>query len=530
MPPQRLDSGMVYDSTDGYVLLFGGEAYLTSPQVFYNDTWAFSHGAWTNETNSHAPSPRLGFGLADDPADHEVVLFGGYSSKGAMLDDTWTYAAGVWSNVSALVGTPPPATYWGSMAYDNQTGTVILFGGLTGLSPTTEYTNETWSFHDNTWTELSPATSPPARNSASLVDDVSDGDLLLFGGQNETEYLNDTWSFSGADWTPVSTTDAPPVSWGAGLAYYASQSEVVLFGGTPGGEYQTYTYHAGTWTEYDPTPNPGQAIGITQMTYDYADQYVLLFADSPDAINSTWELTATSGPPPPVLDVMATAHPQSGVAPLQTALTSEVSGGTPPYTITWNFDDSTPVVTGSPSTAGNTSHIYENAGKYNTTLTVVDDAEQTVVKNWTITATATPLGLKIAASPTSAIINQSVTFTSTPTGGTPPYSYAWTFGDGATATTRNATHEYTSVGKFNAELVVHDAAGESASQTVSITVTATAPNSNSDWWVYLVVAIVVIVIAILVVVWYRRRRRQTPPAPPAPASPPPGPAGGGPSL
>ena len=531
MPSQRVDSGMVYDSTDGYVLLFGGENDLSIPVAYYNDTWAFSHGVWTNETNSHAPSPRSGFGLADDPSDHEVVLFGGFSAKGIRLNDTWTYSAGTWKNVTPTEGPSPPATAWGSMAYDNQTETVILFGGLTGLSPSTEYTNETWSFHDNSWTELSPATSPPARNSASLVDDVSDGSLLLFGGQNDSGPFNDTWTFSGTDWSRVTTSTAPPESWGAGVAYYGAQSEVVLFGGTPASQYYTYTFHAGTWTQYDPTPNPGQAVGLTQMTYDYADQYTLLFADSPDGVNSTWELSVTSGPPPPALSVVASATPQSGVVPLRTTFNSSISGGTPPYTVTWNFDDSTPEVSGSPSTAGNTTHTYESVGRYNATLTVVDSSDSTVVKNWTIAVTPLALTLTIAASPTSAKINQTVNFTSIPSGGTPPYTYTWTFGDGGMATTRNASHEYATAGKFTAELVVIDHAGVSVSRTVNVTVSSSSPTPSSsanDSWIYIIAIVVVIVAALLFVVLYRRRKQQNPPASPPP-NPPTGQGGGGPA-
>jgi PKD repeat protein len=531
MPPQQVDGAMVYDSTDRYVLLFGGENDFSDPPVEYNYTWTFSGGHWTNVTNLHAPapSPRSAFGLADDPADHEVVLFGGYSAKGTILDDTWTYVAGAWTNITATAGTPPPATYWGSMTYDNQTDSVIFFGGLQGLTQSTEYTNETWSFSDNTWTELFPTTSPPARNSESMVDDVADGSLLLFGGQNASP-LNDTWTFSGTDWSHVTTTMAPPVSWGAGLAYDAPESEVVLFGGTPAAEYQTWTYHAGTWTEYDPTPNPGQAIGLTEMTYDYADQYVLLFADSPGAVNSTWALTIASGLPPPALEVTASATPQTGTVPLQTTFTSDVSGGTPPYTITWSFGDSTPDDTGSPGVAGNTTHTYQSVGSFDAVLTVVDSVDAMVTKDWTITVSSAPLTLKIGASPTISIVNGPVSFTSTPSGGTPPYTYAWTFGDGGTASTRNATHGYASVGKFTAELVVHDNTGASTSQTVNVTVTLgtslpTSAPSTSDWWIYLVIVIVV-VIAIVIAVWYRRRGRQDSPAPPPPSSPS-GPSSGG---
>ena len=111
------------------------------------------------------------------------------------------------------------------------------------------------------------------------------------------------------------------------------------------------------------------------MTYDYADHYLVLFdAGTYPESNSTWKLNLTAGGVPPAFQVTAHAAPVSGVAPLQVAFTSEVSGGTPPYTVTWHFGDSTPNDTGSPSVAGNTSHTYESAGTYNATITVVDSA------------------------------------------------------------------------------------------------------------------------------------------------------------
>jgi PKD repeat protein len=522
MPPPRLSGAMVYDSEDHYVLLFGGEAENGGPLIWLNDTWTFSGGVWTNITNpAHAPSGRLGFGLADDPADHEVVLFGGSSKTTSYLNDTWTYSAGVWTNISPIHS--PPRMFWGAMAYNNQTSSVLLFGGNTGGAPSQEYTNQTWEFHAGTWTNVTTTIAPPGRDGATMVYDAADSSMLLFGGLGPVDYYNDTWQYSSGTWSQVTTSGAPSARSGPGMAYDPDLSKVVVFGGSSGTD-TTYTYVGGTWASYNLVPTPPQTTTWGQMTYDYADHYLVLFDKDPFTdSNTTWKLNVTSGPPPPPLEVTASATPQSGTVPLQVAFSSEISGGMPPYTVTWNFDDST-----ANSNAGNTSHTYEAAGKYDASLTVTDEASDRVVKNWTITVAASALTLTIAASPTSVHVNQTVSFAATPGGGTPPYTYAWTFGDGGTSALQNPTHAYSTVGQFTAQLVLHDSAGASLTKNVVVNVSAgpSSTTSNSDWWIIvvgIVGAVIVIIIAIIVVLAARRRKREAAPSSPNPPTPPPGP-------
>ena len=53
-------------------------------------------------------------------------------------------------------------------------------------------------------------------------------------------------------------------------------------------------------------------------------------------------------------------------------------------------------------------------------------------------------------------------------GGTAPYSWAWSFGDGASANTENATHLYTAPGEFVADLNVTDSVGRMAQAQVDV--------------------------------------------------------------
>jgi len=85
--------------------------------------------------------------------------------------------------------------------------------------------------------------------------------------------------------------------------------------------------------------------------------------------------------------------------------------------------------------------------------------------------------------PTPVQMNVQATFdasASTPGTNATSLTYAWTFGDGATATGRTATHTFTTVGTFVVTLTVTNDRGLSASAVQSVTV-ATSPAPTGDF-------------------------------------------------
>jgi phage baseplate assembly protein gpV len=80
-----------------------------------------------------------------------------------------------------------------------------------------------------------------------------------------------------------------------------------------------------------------------------------------------------------------------------------------------------------------------------------------------------------AGGPYTGEINQDIAFTGFASGGTTPYTWAWDFGDGATATVQNPTHAYTTAGTYTATLTVTDAASNTATDTATVTVLAPQP-------------------------------------------------------
>jgi PKD repeat protein len=161
-----------------------------------------------------------------------------------------------------------------------------------------------------------------------------------------------------------------------------------------------------------------------------------------------------------------TSSPAAPTAGQTVTFTSTVTGGTTPYVYAWTFGDA------GTSNVANPTHAYATAGTYTVTLTVTDAS--TPVQSATATHTVIvsgPLVANFTSSPTNPIIGGTVTFTSTVSGGTTPYTYSWTFGDGGTSTVVNPTHAYATAGTFTVALTVRDASTPVQSATASHTVT-----------------------------------------------------------
>src|SRR5439155_11953338 len=143
------------------------------------------------------------------------------------------------------------------------------------------------------------------------------------------------------------------------------------------------------------------------------------------------------------------------------------------FTYAWNFGDSS---TGSGATP---NHTYATAGTYTVTLTATDKdgGASSVTTTATVSAAPTP---PVANAGPALVANEgaAVTFSGSVTGGTAPLSYAWNFGDGATASGRlTPTHTYADNGAYTATLTVTDALGKTSQSSTSVTVNNVAPAS-----------------------------------------------------
>ncbi len=124
----------------------------------------------TNTTTGHEPPAAWGSASAYDPVDHETVYFGGCASGACPDNQTWVYANGSWSNITDHKD-DPPKTVFSSMDYDANMHAVLLFGGCLDAN-CSEATNDTWTFANGTWTNVSYfGPGPAARGGASMAFD-----------------------------------------------------------------------------------------------------------------------------------------------------------------------------------------------------------------------------------------------------------------------------------------------------------------------------------------------------------------------
>jgi Kelch motif/Galactose oxidase, central domain len=294
-PAGRVWTSWADDPATGQVVLFGGDqAYRTSgPDNVLGSTWTWNGSAWTKQQPAAAPSPRTGAAMVYDAATGQLLLFGGSShpfSGGGYLGDTWTWDGTTWTELHPA--TSPPARHNADMIYDAASSEVILFGGYDG-----HYLSDTWAWDGTTWTQLHPAASPPPRDTHSLVYDPATQTAILFGGFNG-EGLSDTWSWDGTTWTQLSPATSPGMTSTAWQAAYDDASQqLVLYGGDANTHFsnETWAWTGSTWTQLQPAANAGRR-AYGSLTYDPALQRLVMFGGSNRArdLTSLWEWNGTT--------------------------------------------------------------------------------------------------------------------------------------------------------------------------------------------------------------------------------------------
>jgi len=245
-PPDLFNASMAYDAATRTVVLFGGSEPHHSGAL--NQTWTWNGSAWTKQTPATSPPARGLASMAYDAATRTVVLFGG-QGNGAR-NDTWTWNGANWTKQTPA--TRPTKRLGASMAYDAATRKVVLFAGRTFRNAI--LLNDTWTWNGRNWARQTPATSPGARQLASMAYDAATQQVVLFGGFDNESPLGDTWTWNGRNWARQTPATSPPGRDGAPMAHDAANQQVVLFGGV-GNDVRlndTWTWNGATWAKRSP--------------------------------------------------------------------------------------------------------------------------------------------------------------------------------------------------------------------------------------------------------------------------------------
>ena len=201
-----------------------------------------------------------------------------------------------------------------------------------------------------------------------------------------------------------------------------------------------------------PGNTPCQLAGIEIGTEGYQFQ----------ELDVNWyDVSLNVGPVP--LSTTFAMSPSTPLVNTPVTFTATTLGGTPPYTISWDFGDGT-IGNGAVAT-----HTFTTAATFLVTESVTDSSAPTKTATNTqsvIVYLTLPLSATFSVSSSSPRIGQTVTFTAAAAGGTSPFAYAIDFGDGNSATGTSASHAYSAPGSYTATLTVTDSASPQVS-TVS---------------------------------------------------------------
>jgi outer membrane protein assembly factor BamB len=391
----------------------GGSVYLSSPAVTGGDVYVGSY-------------------------DHRVYALN--AATGALI---WNYTTG--NPVASS-----PAAVGGTVFVGSTDGNVYALNASTGIL--------VWSYATGGYASSSPA--------------VAGGKVFVGSTDGKVYALNAStgalvWSYATGGYVAsspaiadgvvfVGSEDGKVYAFGQRLSVSISPSSVLmdfgqsqLFTSNVMGETSPYTYQ---WY-LNGAPVSGATTPTWTFTPTSAGSYVV-YVNLTDALGHF----ATSG----TVQVTVNLQPSVSVLPASGTLdvgqsqlfTSNVSGGTPPYSYQWYLNSA--AVSGAASS--NWTFTPASAGSYTVYLNVTDSVGA-VATSGTVPVTVNgPLSVSIAPSSATMDVGQQKLFTSTVSGGTSPFMYQWYANDVAASGATNAAWAFTpsSSGTYNVYVNVTD--------------------------------------------------------------------------
>lgn len=230
-PGPRSRHGLVYDRTAKAAVLFGGIVW-GAPARLLADTWELHDRTWTRIATPEAPSARHRGAMVYLDSRELSLLFGGQNAAGDFLGDTWTYSSRRWRRVQPR-GMAPSPRCGHAMAFDEQSGAAVLFGGI---KPDDTPLGDTWLFDGAAWQPVSGSSPPPRRYAAFAYDPDLKGCLLHGGAEDDhgRRTFGDAWLFQSNVWKQLDRSFETDPRDDHGLGYHRLAKRLVLLEGVAG--------------------------------------------------------------------------------------------------------------------------------------------------------------------------------------------------------------------------------------------------------------------------------------------------------
>ena len=432
--------GASSDVAPGTAASFNGTDGTISSDRSYTSPATYSEEVWFNTTTTDG-GKLIGFG------DQRSGLSSNYD-RHVYMENSGQLTFGVWTGQASTITSPQSYNdgAWHQMVA-TQDGTdgmkLYVDGALVGTNPQTQaqpYSGFWRVGGDTSWGGNSPFFR-------GKLDEAAVYPTALSLAQVRAHY-----QASGA------STNASPV---AAFTSSCTDRDCYLDGSTssdPDG-----TVSAWTWDFGD-----GAAAGsgaTTPHTYATDGTYTvkLTVTDDRGAKDTVSHQVVVKSNAKPV--AAFTSACTELVCGFDASTSSDADGTVASYA--WSFGD------GSTGSGAKPSHTYA-AGTFNVRLTVTDDqgATDTVTHPVTVAAANTSPVASFTATTTGLSATFDSSASSDPDGTIA--SRAWTFGDGATASTVSPAHTYPAAGSYDVTLTVTDNQGGTNQITKTVTVTAAA--------------------------------------------------------
>jgi len=259
-----------------------------------------------------------------------------------------------------------------------------------------------------------------------------------------------------------------------------------------------------SWIGYSLNGQPNATItgNTTLPTLSDGRHYVVFYANdtfgnmgASDTIHFTVDTT------PPTADAGDDQTVNEDTLVTFDGSTSTDENGIAAYT--WTFTDITPQTL----SGKNPTYTFATPGTYTITLTVTDLAGNTATDTVTIAVLDVTKPLANAGQDRTVNVGTTVAFDAgDSTDNVGIVSYEWDFGDGTTGTGVTTSHVYSTPNNYTVKLTVKDAAGNTATHSITVTVESLPAETFPTWLIGAAIATITLAAATAAIILWKRRK------------------------